>query len=538
MTSSIFLSYCRREAPFADSLLDALEDDQFKVWMDYHSLVPGRPWDEQINKGIAEAEIMLVVTSKESLQSKYVKAEWLKALELKKRIILVLFETVDLPPELEVYEWVDFRSSFKKGLKALKERLSQAAPVKPVTSPPQKGFKAPPLVWLSFILSLGSALLSLPVLWTLYIPYHLIPLPYRILKRDFNIFHVQASLVMLPFALLFLAFSYAESAQMDYLLTLIGIALLLAPILIFLLRSAGMQRWGKPIASLPRFANLYTPQIENPQPVKFVIEYAPQDKKYAETIISTLKRYGHTQVEASPEAEVAFVLISAFKNSTVYDPEKSVVYPILLQSSDRIDPKLQRIQWIDFRRGLKRVEVLAQLLPEPVRLLKALGISPLGLQQTVLPPIIQILVYFLTVSAIFTVGSWFFFLIQLIFDLSVVVLLTSGLLLGVFVGTMLLTMRALITRQSRLVSLRNFTLSMLLLGLLALGLTLVVVLNQPEAMDDLRGLTTLMVHLTYFIGLVIVLPFIIGYWQSLRRWFPDKAEVEEAVLQPAQGAAG
>ncbi|MEW5960994.1 MAG: toll/interleukin-1 receptor domain-containing protein, partial [Chloroflexota bacterium] len=86
MTSSLFISYSRREAPFANSLLDALEDRGVKVWLDYHSLIPARPWLDQIFSGIAAADVFLLVVSKASLASKNVQPEWRRAKELQKRI--------------------------------------------------------------------------------------------------------------------------------------------------------------------------------------------------------------------------------------------------------------------------------------------------------------------------------------------------------------------------------------------------------------------------------------------------------------------
>ncbi len=58
---SLFISYSRREAPFVDHLLDHLEDLGFPAWLDYHSLVLARPWQEQIFAGIDGAGIMLLV---------------------------------------------------------------------------------------------------------------------------------------------------------------------------------------------------------------------------------------------------------------------------------------------------------------------------------------------------------------------------------------------------------------------------------------------------------------------------------------------
>lgn len=148
MKPSLFISYSLREAPFTDSLADKLTDQGYDLWLDYKSLVPARPWKEQIDQGLVESEVVVLVVSKEAIKSPYVKLEWERAIELGKRIVLVIFETIELPPELSGYEWVDFRTSFDAGLKELAIQLE--SPVTKEAEPPQKGFKAPRVVWICF----------------------------------------------------------------------------------------------------------------------------------------------------------------------------------------------------------------------------------------------------------------------------------------------------------------------------------------------------------------------------------------------------
>jgi hypothetical protein len=90
MPPSIFISYSRQEAPFVDNLLDHLEDLNLRVWVDYHSLIPARPWVDEIARGIEEANVVLLVVSKASMRSDYTVAELLTAFQLKKRIILII----------------------------------------------------------------------------------------------------------------------------------------------------------------------------------------------------------------------------------------------------------------------------------------------------------------------------------------------------------------------------------------------------------------------------------------------------------------
>jgi hypothetical protein len=196
MVSSLFISYSRREAPFVDSLLRELEKRELKVWLDYRTLVPGRPWQKQIYEGLVNTEVVLLVVSQESIASKNVAWEWKQALELKKRIILVIFEAVKLPPELEDCEWVDLRGRFKAGIKELVRQLATSG--QPRSVPPQKGIKLSPVVGTAIAASLVLSVLSLPSLWTIYVSYHLFLLPYKIIKRNFSFFHVQNALLMLP----------------------------------------------------------------------------------------------------------------------------------------------------------------------------------------------------------------------------------------------------------------------------------------------------------------------------------------------------
>ena len=60
-------------------------------------MIPGSPWNVQIDKGLTEADTVLLVVSKAAIASEYVALEWRHFLETKKRVILLIFEAVDLP---------------------------------------------------------------------------------------------------------------------------------------------------------------------------------------------------------------------------------------------------------------------------------------------------------------------------------------------------------------------------------------------------------------------------------------------------------
>jgi hypothetical protein len=126
-----------------------------------------------------------------------------------------------------------------------------------------------------------------------------------------------------------------------------------------------------------------------------------------------IQENGHRVACTNETAEATFVLISTYKNQTVYDTEHQAVYPILIQSVQEIDPVLQRIQWIDFRAGIQHVNRLARLLPEPERLLKGLAVPSTGSQE-VFPFAVSSLLYFTLITGLLQGGGLLLSLLALL----------------------------------------------------------------------------------------------------------------------------
>ncbi len=529
MEPNIFISYSRREVPFVNALVDDLEDRGCTVWLDYRSLVPGTPWAGQIDQGIVESEVVLLVVSRASMASEYVELEWRRVLKVDKRVILLIFEAVDLPPELETFEWVDFRGSYKKGLEELMRQVQQ--PQQEEHPAPETGFKVPPLVWVAAALSAVVAVLSLGAIWTLFIPYLLVPLPYRIIKRDFHFLQVQAALLMLPFALYLTTWFVASDNLFDLTDFMLFACLPFVIALLWVLHSPTLQRWGKPVATRPKFANLYVPDNPHPRPVSFYVDHAPQDGVAAQDLTAVLKSYGHPELEDWRAADAVFVLISRFKTGTEADPQKQVVYPVILQTTDEIHENLQKVQWIDFRNGFRNLDALAQLLPDPGKLLKALGIRPMG-NQTILPPIIQYLTYFIIALAVVTIGSWLPYLIQFAPDILDYSDADFGLLMLVlnlilFIALSLFMVRVTGARHERWASQRLMFVVMLGLGGLIfwqfmINGTVLEAFGVYENVNDFRGFSADFPPLIYVAGNLLMAIFVFLKRADMRRWFPAK----------------
>ncbi|GJL66028.1 MAG: hypothetical protein NPIRA05_09990 [Nitrospirales bacterium] len=93
--SDVFLSYSSQDRSQVQTLARALESQGFSIWWDHH-IPPGTTWDKVIETALNEAKCVIVVWTKASVDSDWVRNE---AAEGRKRqnLIPVLFEPVDIP---------------------------------------------------------------------------------------------------------------------------------------------------------------------------------------------------------------------------------------------------------------------------------------------------------------------------------------------------------------------------------------------------------------------------------------------------------
>jgi hypothetical protein len=312
---------------------------------------------------------------------------------------------------------------------------------------------------------------------------------------------------------------------------------LISFLLLLVLRSPAMQRWGRPEAGLPKFANIYHPNILHPEPVHFYIDHAPEDALIARDLADELKKYGHIPAKDIASASEVLTLLSRFKTDTEADPEKQIVYPILVQRT-KISEKLSRMQWIDFRKGVRNLEAIAQLLPQPAKMLAALGVRPTTGAQAAMPNIALALMDYLIIMGIVNVGSFIFYMVELAdFNIDVLFkleplyvyrIMSLQFVCMVFSGVIIYFMVQSLAER------RGWFASPLTFGL---GLAAVAGLFGWQTLlgDDLTSL--FLQHSIYFDPLFSALPFlflilgglIVGVMvlfriKTLRRWFPVKAK--------------
>jgi hypothetical protein len=553
MKPKLMVSYSRQQIPFVDELYKSLVKAGYDVWLDYQRLVPSEAWFDQITAGVKNADIVLLVVSKDSMASKNVKDEWELALKDGKRVILVLFEATPIENEqLKKCEYVDFRTNYKAGLKQLDALLnSEPQPEEKRTLVPESGFKASFTFWVVLVTSLLLAVGSISVAWTVFLPFILMPLPMRIFQRNYNFSQVAPTLFMMPIFFVFSASILRSEGNIFYLLpqfvfTFGAIAAILSWVLLVLLLTPAIRLRARPEAVPARAVNR-TKIVEEVKhkSVKFFIDHAPEDGKYAKVLRRVLEKHEHEFVEGDKNPEAVFVLLSTYKNKTIYKAGNGLsLFPIVLQKPGNVDGELGKIQWLDFRRGLKNLEKIAKLLPEPAKLVRALAVPPTG-RQDVFPLPVNALQFFYLVTGVLGGGGLLTTIASLIWlqllDLEVnvfnqiLVVLINGLLLF---ATVFYSVKALRTRMGGLAAV--YPLLVLTVFQAALHAANFAILGLGFNSDSNSSLMDLMVSasnpnglafVSFFFLLVAILPFIVFSWSDFYRWLPMSRPVHVSKLE-------
>lgn len=76
MKKDIFISYSSLDSSLVEQLADDLRGLKINVWLDKWDIELGANVTEDINKGLEQSRFLLVVITKNSLESRWVKEEW------------------------------------------------------------------------------------------------------------------------------------------------------------------------------------------------------------------------------------------------------------------------------------------------------------------------------------------------------------------------------------------------------------------------------------------------------------------------------
>ncbi len=107
--NEVFISYSRRDELFARKLAADLDRDGLDVWIDVEDIPPGANWSNAINDGLNKADLMLLILTPTSVDSKNVEDEWQYFHNLGKPLIPLWLEPSGrLHYQLARLQYIDF----------------------------------------------------------------------------------------------------------------------------------------------------------------------------------------------------------------------------------------------------------------------------------------------------------------------------------------------------------------------------------------------------------------------------------------------
>ena len=115
LETEVFISYSRKDSDFARKLNLNLQQNGKTTWFDQESISEGADFDQEIFKGILQAETFVFVISPDAVNSEFCEKELLVAAENGKKFIPLLLRFSDdyarkLPPLYKNIQWIDFES--------------------------------------------------------------------------------------------------------------------------------------------------------------------------------------------------------------------------------------------------------------------------------------------------------------------------------------------------------------------------------------------------------------------------------------------
>lgn len=96
-----FISYAHADRDTVEKIIIGLKQNLCRIWYD-EGLTPGESWNDDLAEHLKNSEVVVVMLTKNSVASQYVKSEINFAVAKQKKILPILLENVDLPAGLEM----------------------------------------------------------------------------------------------------------------------------------------------------------------------------------------------------------------------------------------------------------------------------------------------------------------------------------------------------------------------------------------------------------------------------------------------------
>jgi len=124
----VFVSYSHQDTIFVERLVADLTRNKINVWLDQWEIEVGESIIARIEEGISACDFLLVVLSKSSVDSSWVRVELdsMRMSEISARevtVLPVLIEDCTLPPLLRTKKYADFRGDYQRAYDQLERAI-------------------------------------------------------------------------------------------------------------------------------------------------------------------------------------------------------------------------------------------------------------------------------------------------------------------------------------------------------------------------------------------------------------------------------
>jgi WD40 repeat protein len=110
--ASLFISYSRKDIEIARKLTQSFDGQGLDFWIDWEGIPPTVDWWKEIEKGIEEADIFVILVSQESIKSRVCNREISHAIQNGKRLIPLIISEIrsdQVPEQISHLNWIYLR---------------------------------------------------------------------------------------------------------------------------------------------------------------------------------------------------------------------------------------------------------------------------------------------------------------------------------------------------------------------------------------------------------------------------------------------
>jgi CheY-like chemotaxis protein len=117
--TGVFISYNHEDSYIASTLAEQLKESGFVPWVDSGKLVGGEEWRRAIDTALDNTGVLLVILTPQAVASEWVSYEIREARKKNCVIIPLMFRMCELPEEISMLHFIDFRKDAAKAQKEL-----------------------------------------------------------------------------------------------------------------------------------------------------------------------------------------------------------------------------------------------------------------------------------------------------------------------------------------------------------------------------------------------------------------------------------